>query len=153
MPEVPTKMRLLIRISEADIGRVSQGQNAHFTVSAFKDESFSGEILSVPESPIEGTGAVVYEVSTFVENPDYMLKSGMTADVTVKTAQSDKVMRIPTAALRFIPPDGSAHASTSEVWVKTRSGAIKRVSRYRWGEQRKSSPRLWKVKYRRVTGS
>ncbi len=122
------KMRLFIRISEADIGRVSQKQEVLFTVSAFKDKSFSGKVLSVPESPIEGTGAVIYEVSAFVENPNYMLKSGMTADVTVKIGQVDGVVRIPTDALRFIPPDGSAHASTSsEVWIKTRSGAIKRL--------------------------
>lgn len=121
------RMRLLIRVSEADIGRVSEGQQLHFTVSAFKNRAFAGEIVSVPGSPIEGTGVVTYEVSAFVENPDYILKSGMTADVTVKTAQVDKVIRIPTAALRFIPPDGSAHASGTAVWVKTKTGALKHV--------------------------
>ncbi len=123
------KMRLLIRVSEADIGRVSEGQRVHFTVSAFKNQAFFGEIVSVPGIPMEGKGVVTYQVSASVENPNFILKSGMTADVTVKIAQVDNVIRIPTAALRFIPPDGSAHASEAGavVWVKTVTGAIKQV--------------------------
>ncbi len=121
------RMKLLIRVSEADIGQISEGQQAHFTVSAFRDQSFTGTIVSVPGAPLEGTGVVTYEVSALVENPEYLLKSGMTADVTVKTAQVDNVIRIPTAALRFIPPDGSAHASRSAVWVKTAAGALKHI--------------------------
>ncbi len=120
-------MRLLIRIGEADIGRVSEGQFVHFTVSAFKNQSFTGEIFSVSESPLEGDGAVAYEVVARVENPEHILKSGMTADITVKTAQVDEVLRVPTAALRFLPPDGSAHASSSAVWIKTLAGKFKRV--------------------------
>lgn len=121
------RMTLLIRVSEADIGRISEGQQAYFTVSAFRNRSFSGKIVSVPGTPLDGAGVVTYEVSASVENPDQVLKSGMTADVTVKTAQVDNVVRVPTAALRFIPPDGSAHASGTAVWVKTGAGAIRHV--------------------------
>lgn len=125
----PDRMRLLIRVSEADIGRVSEGQKVRFTVPAFRDQSFLGVILSVPEAPFEGKGAVAYEVVADVDNKDHTLKSGMTADVTVKIAQVDDVIRVPTAALRFLPSDGSAHATGgSAVWVKDTAGQIKRVS-------------------------
>lgn len=120
-------MKLLIRIGEADIGRISKGQFVHFTVSAFKNQSFTGEIFSVPEAPLEGEGAVTYEVSARVENPEHILKSGMTADITVKTAQVNDVLRMPTAALRFLPLDGSAHASGSAVWVKSPAGKLNLV--------------------------
>jgi len=119
---VPDQMRLLIRVGESDIGSISEEQRVHFTVSAFKNRGFAGQIISVPEAPVEAPGAVTYEVSALVHNPEHILKSGMIADVTVKTAQVDNVIRIPTAALRFLPPDGSAHASGSAIWVETREG-------------------------------
>ncbi len=124
---IPDKMKLLVRVGEADIGSISENQRVHFTVLAFKNRGFAGEIISVPEAPVEGPGAVTYEVSALVNNPEHMLKSGMIADVVVKTAQVDDVIRIPTAALRFLPSDGSAHAASgSAVWVKTAEG-LKRV--------------------------
>lgn len=125
----PAMMRLFIRVSEADIGRISEGQKVHFTVPAFRNKVFTGQVVSLPGAPLEGTGAVTYEVSALVENPQHSLKSGMTADVTVKTAQVDNVLRIPTAALRFLPSDGSsAHASESAaVWIRKSTGELQSV--------------------------
>lgn len=123
----PDRMRLLIRVSEADIGRISKEQRVLFTVPAFRDQAFTGEILSVPGAPLDDKGAVAYEVIALVENKDHTLKSGMTADVTVRIARVDDVVRVPTAALRFLPSDGSAHASGSAVWVKTAMGELRRI--------------------------
>ncbi|MCY4046500.1 MAG: efflux RND transporter periplasmic adaptor subunit [Candidatus Dadabacteria bacterium] len=123
----PDRMRLLIRVSEADIGRIAEGQMVLFTVPAFRNQTFTGEILSVPGAPLDDKGAVAYEVMASVENKDHTLKSGMTADVTVRIARVDDVVRVPTSALRFLPSDGSAHASGSAVWVRAVTGELRRI--------------------------
>jgi HlyD family secretion protein len=47
---------------------------------------------------------VTYNVVIGVDNKDLRLKPGMTANVSVVVAQRDNVLKVPNAALRFVPP-------------------------------------------------
>jgi len=47
---------------------------------------------------------VTYDVVIRVDNPDLKLKPGMTANTTIITAYKNNILRIPNAALRFVPP-------------------------------------------------
>lgn len=99
-----TKMQVDSNISESDIGYVRPGQRATFRVDAFPDRDFEGVVAQVRQAPITVQNVVTYDVVVSVENPELLLKPGMTANVNVVTASKGKVVRVPIDALRFSPP-------------------------------------------------
>src|ERR1700678_3323626 len=121
-----TKMQVDSNVSESDIGYVKEGQKATFRVDAFPDRDFDGVVSQVRQAPITVQNVVTYDVVVSVENPELLLKPGMTANVNVITASKPKVIRVPIDALRFSPPgqppadsaaiDGAPGAQT-RVWV------------------------------------
>jgi HlyD family secretion protein len=122
-----TKMQVDSNVSESDIGYVRPGQKASFRVDAFPDRDFEGVVAQVRQAPITVQNVVTYDVVVSVENPELMLKPGMTANVNVITASHDKVVRVPIDALRFSPAgqppadsaalNGAAGRQT-RVWVQ-----------------------------------
>jgi HlyD family secretion protein len=122
-----TKMQVDSNVSESDIGYVRAGQKATFRVDAFPDRDFEGTVSQVRQAPITVQNVVTYDVVVSVENPELLLKPGMTANVNVVTASRDKVIRVPIDALRFAPAgqppadsaalDGAAGRQT-RVWVQ-----------------------------------
>jgi HlyD family secretion protein len=105
-----TQMQVETRIDEADIGVVSPGLPVTFTVDAFPDEQFNGEVQVVRLEPIVEQGVVTYTTVIRTRNPDLDLRPGMTANVTVRVARHDDVLKIPAAALRFRPPETGKRA-------------------------------------------
>jgi HlyD family secretion protein len=103
-----TKMQVDSNVSESDIGYVQQGQRATFKVDAFPDRDFEGTIGQVRQAPITVQNVVTYDVVVNVDNPEQLLKPGMTANVTLVTARRDNVIRIPIDALRFSPAKAQA---------------------------------------------
>src|SRR5690606_19960933 len=51
---------------------------------------------------------VTYETVLSVENPDLLLRPGMTATAEIRVAERKDVLLVPNRALRFIPPEPSA---------------------------------------------
>jgi len=100
-----TQMQVETRIDEADIGVVRPGLPVTFTVDAFPDDVFQGEVAVVRLEPITDQGVVTYTTVIRTRNPDLKLRPGMTANVTVRVARHDDVLRVPAAALRFRPPE------------------------------------------------
>jgi HlyD family secretion protein len=121
-----TKMQVDSNISESDIGYVKEGQKATFRVDAFPDRDFEGVVAQVRQAPITVQNVVTYDVVVAVENPELLLKPGMTANVNVVTASKANAIRVPIDALRFSPPgqppadsaalDGAPGRQT-RVWV------------------------------------
>jgi len=121
-----TKMQVDSNVSESDIGYVKEGQKATFRVDAFPDRDFEGVVAQVRQAPITVQNVVTYDVVVSVENPELLLKPGMTANVNVVTASKPNVVRVPIDALRFAPPgqppadsaalDGAPGRQT-RVWV------------------------------------
>ena len=101
------KMRITASVSEADIGRVKTGQKVDFTVDSFPDDVFSGQVVQVRISPITKENVVTYETLIDVENPEQRLFPGMTADVSILTAEKTNVRKVPNTALRYTPPESS----------------------------------------------
>jgi HlyD family secretion protein len=99
-----TKMQVDSNVSESDIGYVKAGQKATFRVDAFPDRDFDGVVAQVRQAPITVQNVVTYDVVVSVENPELLLKPGMTANVNVVTASKPNVVRVPIDALRFAPP-------------------------------------------------
>ncbi len=102
-----TRMQVETKIDEADIGRVAPGLSATFTVDAFPDDTFEGTVRQVRLEPLTEQNVVTYTTVIDVANPEIKLKPGMTANVTIRIQKKDDVLRVPNAALRFRPPEGS----------------------------------------------
>jgi HlyD family secretion protein len=111
-----TKMQVDSFVSESDIGGMTEGKAAVFTVDAYPGVPFSGVIKQVRLAPINVQNVVTYNVVVGVDNQDLRLKPGMTANVSIVVAQRDQVLKIPNAALRFMPPkgEGDRHAAESQ---------------------------------------
>ena len=102
-----TKMQIDASVAEADIGGVKEGQEVDFTVDAYPYQTFHGTVTQVRNSPTTVNNVVTYDCVIDVNNPDYKLKPGMTANVSIIIAQREDALKIPNAALRFRPPDNA----------------------------------------------
>jgi HlyD family secretion protein len=99
-----TKMQLQCDIDETDIGKVKEGQKVRFTVSAYQGETFNGTVRQVRYSPQTVQNVVTYATIVDAENPDLKLMPGMTATVSIVTAEARGVLKVANSALRFTPP-------------------------------------------------
>ena len=97
-------LTLISNISEADIGKISNGQKVQFNVDAFPTKNFEGIVTKILNSPKTENNVVTYDVLSSVNNSELLLKPGMTTEVEIIFSSKDNVLKIPTAALRFIPP-------------------------------------------------
>ena len=103
-----TKMQIDTSVDESDIGKVKAGQKAAFTVDAYPESTFNGEVSVVRNAPINVSNVVTYNAVIIVDNTDLKLKPGMTANVSVETEIKQSVLRVPNAALRFKPATAAA---------------------------------------------
>ena len=98
-----TNMRVIADIDEADIGGVKEGQRVSFTVDAFPDDHFEGQVTQVRQQATTESNVVTYEVVISAPNNDLKLKPGLTANVTIFTLEKNDVLAAPAKALRFQP--------------------------------------------------
>lgn len=97
-------MQVETSVDEADVGNVRKGANATFTVDAYPDKVFKGQITEVRQSPVVTQNVVTYPVIIQTQNADLTLKPGMTATVSIDVESRKDVLMAPSAALRFRPP-------------------------------------------------
>lgn len=97
------KMQIDTAVSEGDVGRLTEGMKATFTVDAFPGRQFHGVVRQVRNAPTTTQGVVTYDAVIDVDNGDKALRPGMTANVTFVLAQVADAIKIPNAALRFKP--------------------------------------------------
>lgn len=98
------RMELRVDVDEADIGRVAVGNEATFTVDAFPGRTFPAVITTVRYAPETTDGVVTYKAILSVDNVEGLLRPGMTATATIAVTVVDDTLRVPSAALRFEPP-------------------------------------------------
>ena len=123
-----TKMQVDTNVSESDIGSITVGNRATFTVDAFPKRVFEGFVAQVRQSPQTVQNVVTYDVVISTDNADLALKPGLTAATRIVTAEREGVLRVPDQAFRYKPSRiGSRsgvpeHADGASVWV-LRNGA------------------------------
>jgi len=111
-------MQLRVKVDEADVGQVSAGQTASFTVDAYPGRRFparveridlaSGNIATTAgtASSSQSSNAVVeYEARLTVANGEGLLRPGMTASAAIETQRTAAQLVVPNGALRFQPPE------------------------------------------------
>lgn len=104
-----SNMQIDANVSEADVGTVETGQQVNFTVDAYPSRTFTGRVVQIRNSPVTVQNVVTYDTVIGVTNSDFKLKPGMTATVSITTAQRTNVLKVPNAALRFKPPEPSTN--------------------------------------------
>lgn len=100
------RMDLTVYVSEADVGRVEEGQVASFTVDAWPEAEFEARVRKVSFGSQTIENVVSYEAELEVANDDLLLRPGMTATAIIQVAERESVLVVSNAALRFRPPMG-----------------------------------------------
>ena len=98
-----TKMRVIAKVDEADIGSVKQGQRVTFTVDAYPNDVFNGEVTQVRLEATTTSNVVTYQVVVNAPNPLLKLKPGLTANITIFTLEKTKIKTLANKALNFKP--------------------------------------------------
>ena len=119
-----TDMRVIADVDEADIGEVKEGQHVTFTVDAYPDDIFEGAVTQVRKNATTESNVVTYEVVISARNDELKLKPGLTANVTIFSAECKDVLSVPSSALKFTPnqellPEGDRivdSEATTKVW-------------------------------------
>ena len=97
------EMQIEVNVSEADIGKIKEGQDVDYTLDGYPDEIFKGKVSQVRISPTTVSNVVTYTVVVKVDNEDLKLKPGMTANVSIITTKKENVLCVPSIALKFAP--------------------------------------------------
>ncbi|MEE4270129.1 MAG: efflux RND transporter periplasmic adaptor subunit [Thermoanaerobaculales bacterium] len=140
------RMNLTVYVSEADVGRVAEGQKATFTVDAWPESEFEAVVRKVNFGSQTIQNVVSYVTELEVANDDLKLRPGMTATATIRIAEREDALVVSNAALRFrvparkessgafsllpVPPDlGRSEAPTGgDAVYALRDGALARVT-------------------------
>jgi HlyD family secretion protein len=118
-----TDMQVEASIDESEIGRVTVGQDATFTVDSFPGRTFRGKITQVRKAALVVQNVVTYVAIISAPNPDLTLLPGMTTNVRITVANRDQVLRVPNAALRYRPPGVVAPAKGGKEAQKAEGAA------------------------------
>jgi HlyD family secretion protein len=103
-----SSMEVEVAVDEADVGAVSAGDRATFTVPAWPDRVFTAEVVRVDLAPSEAA-VVTYPTLLRIDNLDGALRPGLTATASIEVARWDDVVTVPAAALRFEPGGGDPY--------------------------------------------
>jgi HlyD family secretion protein len=115
-----TKMQVAADVSESDIGRIKVGQPVRFTVDAYPNREFRGDVDQIRLNATVNQNVVTYPVIIAVANPEGILRPNMTANVSVDVATVADTLRVPNAALRWRPEGVTQEAAAPS---RTRAGS------------------------------
>jgi len=117
-----SRMQLEVRVDEADVAQVRDGQRASFTVDAHPGRTFPATVSRIDvganASTASGSSAaaaatgnvVAYTAELAVDNPELLLRPGMTATAEIVTTERENVLLVPNAALRWSPERDAAQS-------------------------------------------
>jgi HlyD family secretion protein len=106
-PDMDKHMHVFASVDEADIGLIrkaqERGQKVKFTVDAYPADLFEGTIYQIRKNSTTTQNVVTYPVVIEAPNTDLKLMPGMTANLSFPIEARTNVLRVPAAALRFLP--------------------------------------------------
>lgn len=79
-----------------------------FSVDAYPDHLFEGNVTQVRLNPTTESNVVTYEVVVGAANPDHKLIPGLTANLTIYVMREQNVMLLPAKAFAFEPEESDA---------------------------------------------
>ncbi len=114
-----TKMQIDVSVSEADIGKVKQGQSVEYTLDGYPNEIFNGKVSQVRLDSTTTSNVVTYTVVVTVNNDNGILKPGMSANVSIITSRKEDALCVDNAAMRFTPIEitGGKKFKEQGIWL------------------------------------
>ncbi len=126
-------MQVDTNVGEADVGRLTAGMPATFTVDAYPSKPFTGKLRQIRNASQTVQNVVTYDAVIDVENPNLLLKPGMTANVSFVVEQKNNVVRLRNSALRFAPdPKLLAQIGVASPAVPTLASSQQPVQKAVW---------------------
>ena len=120
-----TKMRIETSVSEADIGKVKEGQDVEYTLDGYPDSIFKGKVTQVRLSPTTESNVVTYTVIIEVENNEGKLMPGMTANVSIITGKKENILTVPNIALKFTTADNKQKYDKKGIWIEKKGKPVR----------------------------
>lgn len=115
------------------VRKIHSGQSVTFTVDAFPDETFEGEVTKVRLNASMTQNVVTYTVEITTDNSDMRLLPYLTANIQFELDHRSDVLLVPNAALRWIP-------STQQVTPDLRKALDERGARKKQREGKQRPP-------------
>lgn len=122
------RMRIDANVSEADIGEIHVGQAARFEVQTFPGREFAAKVERIGLDAKRDGAVVTYTVMLTADNPEGLLRPGMTAAVRIEIAEAKDVLAVREAALRFSPEGADPAPARSRVWKHLGGAELEAVS-------------------------
>lgn len=112
-----SQKQIMAKIDETDIGQIQVGQDATFTVDTYTGQTFTAHVSKISQTDTSNTwnttgtssttssssssaSVIYYYVTLDVDDPDDVLKLGMTARVEINTSEKENALVVPIAALK-----------------------------------------------------
>ena len=120
-----TEMQIEVNVSEADIGKVKEGQDVTYTLDGYADSLFTGKVTQVRLASTTTSNVVTYSVIVDVKNEDLKLKPGMTANVSIITNKRENVLCIPNMAMKFTPSTDGTKYEKQGIWLLEKNKPVR----------------------------
>jgi len=104
-----------VSVNEADIGAISEGAPVRFTVDAYPDRVFKGQVGKIRLNATTVQNVVTYTVTVATDNQDGQLLPFLTANAKIWVGQRDGVLLVRTAALSWTPSPGQVARPSNEM--------------------------------------
>lgn len=102
-----SQIEIYANVDESDVGRINENQRVTFTVTAYPSRNFEGRVKQVRLGAQTIQNVVIYTAVINVANEDRALLPGMTANLSIVTAEKRDVLKIANAALRWKPANAT----------------------------------------------
>jgi HlyD family secretion protein len=119
-------VELPVQVDETEIGRVNVGQPAEVTLDALPDGSFKGKVSRISPKATVVSNIAVFYVRVRLENPDRVLRPGMSAEAEIISQQIDNAITVTKRAVETV-------RNRSYVQVLGKDGITQERTRVRTG--------------------
>lgn len=137
------KLQIDADVSETTVANVQIGQTVRITLDAFEGAEWMGRVAEIDSAETLKGGAVYYKTTVFFDTEDARIRSGMTANIWIKTNISENTLFVPASALQ--KKDGKTSAQILQsgqpvdkeviTGLKNNAGMVEIVSGLALGEQ------------------
>jgi HlyD family secretion protein len=98
-----TRLQVWVAVNEADIGNIHPGQKVTFTVDAFPENQWLGQVRKIRPNATMTQNVVTFTVEIATDNSDGKLLPYLTATALFDMDHRDDVLVVPNTALRYVP--------------------------------------------------
>jgi HlyD family secretion protein len=111
------EMQIEALVGELDITSIQKGQAVRFTLESLPGQTFNGVVETLRMVPVVSSNVVSYTVIVKVENVRGSLLTGMTCAVDFIVENSENVLLVSNAALRYQPTSLNAETIADMVFA------------------------------------